>query len=421
MKRARRIAIALVLALVLQTVTGFLGTSSVNAVLAYAAPYQIEGTVTAGILNVRKGAGTKYDCIGTLTKGQKVTIIGTATAGNGVVWYKIEATISGKKVTGYSTSNYISAKSTVPGTTGTKTAATPTPTKGTAKLTPSPTTKAATPTPTQAAKTNGSSSGRVAIVNVTRMNVRKGATTSSDVLGKAYSGDRLPILGSAKDSSGYTWYLVEITLNGKLTKGYVYGNYVTVTTAEKTPTPKTITNASNRIYVTPFFIGILLYVRRDVPACSAQTQGNRDGVVHPAHHILVQLAHAFPQALFVDGADLLQQDHGVLGETAARPLQGDVGGQAGLPRLGGDGRRDHGGRIAVADVVLHDKYRPHPALLAAHHGAQVRIINIASSDCPQHCFTLRRFRLPIHFMSGILILPRRGGKYTSGGYSMKRQ
>ena len=63
MKRARRIAIALVLALVLQTVTGFLGTSSVNAVLAYAAPYQIEGTVTAGILNVRKGAGTKYDCI----------------------------------------------------------------------------------------------------------------------------------------------------------------------------------------------------------------------------------------------------------------------------------------------------------------------------------------------------------------------
>ena len=237
MKRARRIAIALVLALVLQTVTGFLGTSSVNAVLAYAAPYQIEGTVTVGILNVRKGAGTKYDCIGTLTKGQKVTIIGTATAGNGVVWYKIEATISGKKVTGYSTSNYISAKSIVPGTTGTKTAATPTPTKGTAKPTPLPTTKAATPTPTQAAKTSGGSSGRVAIVNVTRMNVRKGATTSSDVLGKAYSGDRLPILGSAKDSSGYIWYLVEITLNGKLTKGYVYGNYVTVTTAEKTPTP----------------------------------------------------------------------------------------------------------------------------------------------------------------------------------------
>ena len=236
MRKTRRIAIVLVLALVLQSLTGFCGTSSVSVALAKAADYRIEGTVTADYLNLRSGAGSKYSLLGTLTKNQSVTIIGSAKAGNGEVWYQLEATVSGKKVTGYAWSHYIHASKNVPGVSVT--------TAPTAKVTatPTPTKKAtATATPTPAPASSQKSSDRVAVVNVTRMNVRKKPGTSSDVLGKAYQGDRLPVLGTEKDSDGYTWYLVEVTIDGAVKKGYVYGNFVTITSASSkpsaTPTP----------------------------------------------------------------------------------------------------------------------------------------------------------------------------------------
>ena len=57
-----------------------------------------------------------------------------------------------------------------------------------------------------------------------------------------------------------------------------------------------------------------------------------------------------------------------------------MGGQLGLAHLGGDGRRDDGGAVAVSRVILDDEHRAHAPLLAAHHRAQVGIENIASFD-----------------------------------------
>ena len=57
-----------------------------------------------------------------------------------------------------------------------------------------------------------------------------------------------------------------------------------------------------------------------------------------------------------------------------------MGGQLRLPRLGGDGRRDHRGAVAIAGIVLHDQHRAHAPLLAADHGTEVRVIDIAPSD-----------------------------------------
>ncbi|MGL5693270.1 MAG: N-acetylmuramoyl-L-alanine amidase, partial [Peptostreptococcaceae bacterium] len=62
------------------------------------------GTVTADALNVRSGAGTNYDKIGTLKKGEKVTILSTSKG-----WHKIE--MSGGK-TGWVSSDYIKIGST---------------------------------------------------------------------------------------------------------------------------------------------------------------------------------------------------------------------------------------------------------------------------------------------------------------------
>jgi uncharacterized protein YgiM (DUF1202 family) len=68
-----------------------------------AAPTKVKkktGTVniTSGVLNVRKGAGTSYKIIGTLTKGKKITI--KSTKGG---WYKIKY---GKK-TGYVSKDFV--------------------------------------------------------------------------------------------------------------------------------------------------------------------------------------------------------------------------------------------------------------------------------------------------------------------------
>ncbi|MBP5354747.1 MAG: SH3 domain-containing protein [Lachnospiraceae bacterium] len=240
MRKSRRIAIVLVLALVLQSQTGFFGTPSVSNVIAAAAAYRIEGTVTAYYLNVRSGAGSKNSCVATLEKGQKVTVIGTAKVGSSV-WYQIEATVGGKKITGYVSSAYVETSQAVPGVSsetkstseGKSATATPTPTKK-SSATPTPT-KKATPTATPAPAATGKTTDKVAVVKVTRMNVRKDASTDSEVLGKAYEGDRLPIISSKKDASGYTWYLVEIKLDGVLKNAYVYGNFVTVTSAGTTP------------------------------------------------------------------------------------------------------------------------------------------------------------------------------------------
>ena len=68
-----------------------------------------------------------------------------------------------------------------------------------------------------------------------------------------------------------------------------------------------------------------------------------------------------------------------------------MGGQAGLSRLRGNGSGDHGGAVAVARVVLHDEHRPHAPLLAAHHGTEVGIKNVAPLyACFPRLLTLRR-------------------------------
>ena len=58
-----------------------------------------------------------------------------------------------------------------------------------------------------------------------------------------------------------------------------------------------------------------------------------------------------------------------------------MGGQLGLPRLGGDGRCDDGGAVAVAGVVLHDEHRTHAALLTAHHTAGGQVVQDLLVSC----------------------------------------
>ncbi|PVE79278.1 hypothetical protein DC421_25520 [Priestia megaterium] len=152
-------------------------------------------TVTASTLNVRSGAGTSYAAIGSVTKGQKLSVVSKSGS-----WYKIN--YSGR--TGYVSSDYVQASGTTPpaeSTTYTVTAST--------------------------------------------LNVRSGAGTSYASIGSVTKGQKLSVV-----SKSGSWY--KINYNGRT--GYVSSDYVQ---SSATASPKlvvdsfkTLGNAQQVILVT---------------------------------------------------------------------------------------------------------------------------------------------------------------------------
>ena len=80
------------------------------------------------------------------------------------------------------------------------------------------------------------------------------------------------------------------------------------------------------------------------------------------HRAVIDLTHLFAQAGLIDGAYLFQKHDGIFGQPALFAVEGDVGGQPGFIPLAGDSRRDDGGAVAVAHVILYDEHRSHTAL-----------------------------------------------------------
>ncbi|WP_198530630.1 SH3 domain-containing protein [Priestia megaterium] len=157
-------------------------------------------TVTASTLNVRSGAGTNYASIGSVTKGQKLSVVSKSGS-----WYKIN--YNGR--TGYVSSDYVQAS-------GTTTAPTTPPAESTAYT-----------------------------VTASTLNVRSGAGTSYASIGSVTKGQKLSVV-----SKSGSWY--KINYNGRT--GYVSSDYVQ---ASATASPKlvvdsfkTLGNAQQVILVT---------------------------------------------------------------------------------------------------------------------------------------------------------------------------
>ena len=116
--------------------------------------------------------------------------------------------------------------------------------------------------------------------------------------------------------------------------------------------------------------GGLLYAR--------EAEADGDGRVDLIHDALVRVAHVLAQAAFVDGADLLEQDDGVLIQPHVVPGERNVRREPRLAGLAGDGGGDDGWRVFVAGVVLNDEHGACAALLAADHRAEIGIEIIAA-------------------------------------------
>ncbi len=183
MRLAKRLLAFIIMLAVLVTSVPLHGFGSMTA---YAAE-TTRLTVTGDIVNIRKGAGTSYAKVTTVTRSTVLTSLGTSKDSSGTVWYKVNVNGS----TGYIVSTFVSASTT-------------------------------------------SSADKTLEVTGTTVYVRKGAGTSYGYITTVKKGAKYSVLGSAKDSSGKVWY--KISINN--TTGYIISTYVKVSGNETASTTK---------------------------------------------------------------------------------------------------------------------------------------------------------------------------------------
>ena len=68
-------------------------------------------------------------------------------------------------------------------------------------------------------------------VNCDALNVRSGAGTSYSKIAVLYNGETVTVTGSATDSSGDKWYKISFTYSGASKTGYVYADYITISSS----------------------------------------------------------------------------------------------------------------------------------------------------------------------------------------------
>lgn len=153
------------------------------------------GKVTASVLNLRKSYSTSSSIVGKLKKGSKVSISSSKKDNTGGLWYKISATVNGKKKTGYVAAAYI--KKTTSGNNATKNS----------------TTKKA-----KYVK-------RYAKVRGSYVYVRKSTTTRSKAVSLLPKNTTVQITDKKK-SGKTTWYRIYVKRNGKNIKGYMHSAYL---------------------------------------------------------------------------------------------------------------------------------------------------------------------------------------------------
>ena len=143
------------------------------------------GTVSQENVKVRASASTTASQVSSLRKGDKIDIVDESTDSSGYVWYKIRVN---KSEFGYVRSDLVNKE-------GGTTAAAP--------ATTTTTTAAALPD-TQVTATEE----KPATITADSVNVRQGAGTGYDSVGKVTKGDTVTITGEATGTDNKTWYQV---------------------------------------------------------------------------------------------------------------------------------------------------------------------------------------------------------------------
>ena len=104
-----------------------------------------------------------------------------------------------------------------------------------------------------------------------------------------------------------------------------------------------------------------------------KSKAHRNGLIHLVHLCFIQPSHVLPEPLFVNGADLLQQDHRILAQAHTASCDVDMCRESCLSRLACDGCGNDRRGMAVAGIILDDQNRSGTPLLTAHNGREIRV------------------------------------------------
>lgn len=157
------------------------GTFTISPAKVFAAT---TGVVNVSALNLRSGASTNAPITGVLTLGTSVEIAET----NGD-WYRVRTSVNGNLQEGYVYARYIEV----------------------------------TQDEQSSASMDTVGSG---VVNVSALNVREEASTSSLCLGTIKMGTIVSVLGKSSDGQ---WYQISVSINGRTVIAYAYAQYITLT------------------------------------------------------------------------------------------------------------------------------------------------------------------------------------------------
>ena len=164
---------------------------------------QTTGTVTSDNVKVRASASTTASQVSSLKNGDSVDIVDEATDSSGYVWYKIYVN---KNEFGYVRSDLVNKK-------GGSSTASATSTQSAASLPETSVT---------------ATEQRTATVTSDSVNVRKGAGTAYESVGKVTKGGSVTITGEATGTDNKTWYQISFG-DGKT--GFVRSDLVEVSEA----------------------------------------------------------------------------------------------------------------------------------------------------------------------------------------------
>ena len=173
------------------------------------------GTVNTPNVKVRESASTTAKQVSSLREGDVVDIVEESTDASGYTWYKI---FVNKSEYGYVRADLVNKSGNVSKATSTT----------------STTTSTASLPETQVTATEQKS----ATVTSESVNVRKGAGTAYDSVGKVKKGDTVTITGEANGTDGKTWY--QITFGANSSTGFVRNDLVAISDgapAETTENP----------------------------------------------------------------------------------------------------------------------------------------------------------------------------------------
>ena len=164
--------------------------------------------ISSGTLTARTGPGLIFSSVESIAKGKTITITGKVKDYDGKYWYQLTL----NKKTCYVSSSYVKLTSTSSTTTSKSSSST-----------------SASTTKSTSSSSSSTKSYKIGTVSTSSssLNVRSGAGTSYSKLGTIAKGTVITITGSAKDSSGTTWYKYSYSSSKT---GYISSKYLTVKT-----------------------------------------------------------------------------------------------------------------------------------------------------------------------------------------------